>query len=95
MANHIGSFATSTNQVKETEIDKEIFDQENCHTKKLYLTDENREKATKDEKFRCALAKNFTCFTCKLCCQLFLTKKLLKKHAEREHFISSGNFDLW
>ena len=94
MANHIGSFATSTNQVKENESDKEIFDQENGHTKKLYLTDENREKAAKDENFRCVLARNFTCFTCKLCDQLFFTKELLKKHAENEHFISSGNFDL-
>ena len=95
MANHINTFEASTNEVKETESDKEILDQENSHTKKLYLTDENREKAAKDENFRCALAKNFTCFTCKLCDQLFFTKKLLKKHAEREHFISSGNFDLW
>ena len=94
MANHIDTFATSTDQVKENESDRENSDQENGHTKKLYLTDKNREKAAKDENFRCALVKNFTCFTCKLCDQLFFTKKLLKKHAEMEHFISSGNFDL-
>ena len=95
MANHTDTFATSMNQVKETESDKEILDQEKGRTKKLYLTDENREKAANDENFRCALAKNFTCFTCKLCDKLFFTKKMLKKHAEREHFISSGNFELW
>ena len=68
--------------------------EENGHSTKLYLTDKNREKAAKDEKFRRALAKNFTCLTCRHCDQLFFTKELLKKHAEKEHFISSGNFDL-
>ena len=69
----------SENETEESESDEEMFDQ------KMYLTDENRERAAKDEKFRIALVKNFTCLPCTFCPQLFFTRELMEKHAEKEH----------
>ena len=59
-------------------------DENDYDLKQLILTNENLQKAAQDIKL-------FTCFSCKLCENLFFTKYHLKKHVENVHYDNEAN----